>query len=141
MRNSRRALGALVLAALVPACLGCSSGAGLATVAGQVKINGEPVGEGTIDFRAADGKTATASAAISQGAYTCEVPPGPKKIVIRAYKVVGQERASQVDPNSPMIDRKEQVLPAKYSDEAATELKQEISSSGNRSLNFDLKVP
>jgi len=64
-----------------------------------------------------------------------------KKVIIQGFKVVGQERASRVDPDSPLVDRKEQFLPAKYSSPTATELTAQISPSGNRRLDFDLKMP
>lgn len=130
----------VVLAALMPLCWGCSSG-GLAPVSGQVKVNGQPLAEGTIDFRSPDGSTPTAQAVITQGVYSCEVVPGPKKVVIRGYKVVGQERASKVDPDSPMVDRKEPFLPPKYSSETATELKEEIPPGGKKGLDFNLAAP
>jgi len=138
--NLCRCLAALLLALPIALVIGCAS-SGLSPVAGQVTVNKEPLAEGTIDFLAAGGDTPTAAAPIASGQYTCQVPPGSKKVIIRGYKVVGQERASRLDPNSPIIDKKEQFLPPRYSDEAQTELKADITSSGNRALNFELTAP
>ncbi len=134
----------LVLAGLAaPVVLsGCgSSGLRMVSVAGQVTLNGKPLEEGTIDFQDPHGNAPNAQALIRQGAYNCQVLPGRKKVVIQGFKVVGKERASRADPDSPLVDRKEQFLPPKYSSPTSTELTADIGPSGNRSLNFELKIP
>lgn len=113
---------------------------GLVTVAGQVSVNNQPLHEGIIDFRPADGKTATAATLVLEGKYTCKVPPGMKKVVISGYQVNGKEHASPGDPNSPLVDHKDQILPDRYSDEGKTELTADVVSS-NRKLDFQLTAP
>jgi len=138
------ALCGLVLAGLLVGNMlgGCgSAGPRMVTVSGQVTLNGKPLEEGTIVFQDPQGNAPTAQAVIQQGRYSCQVLPGRKKVIIQGFKVVGQERASRVDPDSPLVDRKEQFLPAKYSSPTATALTAEIGPSGNRALNFDLKIP
>lgn len=133
------ALGALLGGGVTGGC--GSSGPKMVHVAGQVKVNGQSLAEGIIDFRDPQGNTPSAQAPIHEGAYSCQMLPGHKKVIIQGFKVVGQERASRVDPESPLVDRKQQFLPAKYSSETTTELSVEIGPGGNRSLNFDLKIP
>lgn len=118
---------------------GCASSP-LQLVSGQVTVDGQPLEQGTIDFLAADGNGPTAAALIQDGVYSVEMMPGPKKVIIRGYKVVGQEHASRLDPNSPLVDKKEQFLPPVYSDELKTTLTADIPAGGKPDLDFSLNA-
>src|SRR5262245_8805828 len=66
---------------------GC--GAGTATVTGDVTYDGQPVADGSITLRPADGKGPVCGADIKEGKYTAtDVPRGPKVVRIEAYKKV-----------------------------------------------------
>lgn len=134
MRFLAHACGCLLVLALAA----CEQN-GLAPVTGTVSVDGQLLEDGTIDFLAADGSTPTAAQVVSKGAYSVEVMPGMKKVVIRGYRVVGQEHASRLDPNSPMIDKKEQFLPPMCSDAQQTTLTAEIPAGGKQGLDFELK--
>jgi len=82
------------------ACTGCGDDQGLATVKGKVTLNGEPIAKGNIEFIPQDGQTPTAGALIQEGQFTARVPPGVKKVVIHAPKVVGETKLYDT-PDSP----------------------------------------
>jgi len=130
----------LVLLGLASICLGlpgCSRNKPL-QVSGQVTWEGQPLEQGIITFRPADLKGPTAEATIAKGSYKVEVTPGEKKVSIQGFKVVGKRRASPLDPSSPEVDQKQQILPAKYSDKEKTELTRTVEA-GTTKLDFDLK--
>ncbi len=113
---------------------GCG-GDKLPTVKGKVTLDGQPLENGAISFVPADGATATAGGVITNGEYSIEVPPGPKKVEITASKVVGQRPAYEGDPNSPMIDITESIIPPRYNTQ--TELTREVQP-GENTFDFDL---
>lgn len=102
-------LACLLLASLV----GCS-GSDKLQVAGEVTLDGKPLEQGTIGFYAADGQGPTAAAIVAEGKYACEVPPGEKEIRIEGFEVVQRRHITPDDPSSPMIDVKQQIVPARY---------------------------
>jgi hypothetical protein len=134
-----RRVTALVLAvACLGVCLPGCSWSKLKPVEGRVTWEGQPLEEGTITFRPADGKGPSAEAPIVKGQYSVNVKPGDKKIAIQGYKVEGQRRASELDPNSPMVPNKRQLIPPRYSDRDKTELTRKIEAGASK-LDFDLK--
>lgn len=101
------------LAALLGAVVGCGS-ASQATATGSVTLDGKPIENGTISFVPADGQSATAGGRIENGQYSVELLPGAKRVEILATEVVGQRAAYEGDPNSPMIDITESIIPERY---------------------------
>jgi hypothetical protein len=102
-------------------CTGCSGGGGdeipKHEVSGTVTLKGQPLAEGTISFVPADGQGPTAGAAIQEGQYTAQVPPGPKRVEIHAVKVVGQRKMFDT-PDSPTVDVTEELVPPQYNTES-----------------------
>jgi hypothetical protein len=125
----------IALAAALAA--GCADD-GKATVSGRVLLDGKPLERGTIGFLPADGQAPSAAARIEDGSYVAEVAPGPKKVEILGFRVVGQEKHDPRDPSSPMVDVTEQFLPDRYN--KATELTCEIADSRG-DLDFALSSP
>src|SRR5437870_135240 len=86
-----RLLPLALLVSLIPGC-----GSGSASISGEVTYNGEPVGDGSITFLAADGKGATAGGMIEGGRFAVHnVVPGPKVVKIEAVKKVPFARNSE----------------------------------------------
>jgi hypothetical protein len=129
---TRTACAGLVLAL---AAAGCSGG-GPATVSGTVKVDGRPLKQGLIRFVPADGKTPTADATITDGQYTATVPPGDKRVEISSPKVVGRMKMYDT-PDSPTVDRVEELLPKLYN--TAGGLKCTVTG-GSQTKDFDLRV-
>lgn len=130
----------LVLLGLASLCLGlpgCSRNKPL-QVTGQVTWEGKPLEQGIITFRPANLKGPTAEAPIVKGSYTVEIAPGEKRVSIQGFQVVGKRRASPLDPGSPEVEDKRQILPVKYSDKEKTELSRTIEPGATK-LDFDLK--
>ena len=115
--------------------LGCG-GSSQATVSGKVTLDGQPLPSGTISFVPADGATATAGKPIADGAYSVEMPPGPKRVQISATKVIGQRVVYQGDPNSPVVDDVREIIPPQYN--AATTLTFN-ATAGSQKQDFELK--
>jgi hypothetical protein len=137
MRLAFRGLVGLALMA----CLG-ASGCGDARsdhvdVSGTVTIDSEPIGSGTITFIAADGATPTGGGVIKDGAYTAQVPPGEKVVLVLGHKIVGQEPLYKDMADSPMRDKMEMITPPGYNAAHLTPLKASITES-QEGLNFEL---
>jgi hypothetical protein len=125
---------ALLFVASLAGC-GDSDGAEKHTISGTVTLDGEPVENGTITFVPADGVGPTAGAPIENGQYTAEVPPGSKKVEIRAAKVVGQRKLYDT-PDSPTGDVVEELIPEKYN--AKTTLTADVQGE-DTDRNFSLQ--
>ncbi len=122
-------------AILIGAIVGCSLGSE-ATVSGEVTLDGVPIQNGTISFIPADGETATAGGRIEDGTYSVVVPPGPKRVEISATKVVGQRPAYEGAPDSPMVERRESIIPERYN--VQSDLTLDVQS-GRNVQNFALE--
>jgi hypothetical protein len=131
-RTLDRLIGLLVLAAMV----GCGNG-GQATVRGAVKLNGEPLKNGTIAFVPSDGATASAEGLIRDGSYSVVMPPGKKTVRISAMKVIGRRQVYEGDPNSPVVDNVQEMIPPQYN--AASTLTVN-ASPGSQKQDFDLQA-
>jgi hypothetical protein len=104
-----------VLALALIACLaGCGRRDGLTSISGTIAYDGQPVKKGTVTFVPADGNGPTAAAPIVDGKYSVKILPGRKLVRIEAFKVTGTRRYSRGNPNSPMVDMQEQILPARF---------------------------
>ena len=115
---------------------GCNREPAKSRITGEVTLDGDTVDEGNISFVPADGVGPTAGERIENGSYSVEVPPGLKKVSINAPEVVGQRKAYESDPNSPMIEIVRERIPIKYN--AQTELQYTVPA-GSATKNFELK--
>jgi hypothetical protein len=132
---------AIALCALVPVFLwtaGCNRAARLALhpVSGTVTLDGEPVAEGFIEFRALSGDTRGFAGPVKNGAYAAKTFAAPMTVSITAFREV-PGKFMQAAPDMPKQPATEQYIPARYN--AATELKADIPAGGNRRLDFELK--
>lgn len=128
----RRVTGLLLIAVSLVGC----SGSDQMKVSGQVTLDGNPVENGTISFLPADGIGPSAADLITDGRYTVEASPGPKRVEIHGYKTLGQKRYDPTDPKSPMVDIKEPIVPEKYN--VKSQLTCDIER-GRDDLNFALQ--
>lgn len=106
---------------LVLMAAGCGDGAKEpdASVSGAVTFNGQPVTNGSVNFSPADGKGASAEAAIADGKYAIpKVFSGKKKVSVQGFKgqagttgeplfgsnAPGATKAVEVKPGPQTID-------------------------------------
>ena len=115
--------------------LGCDKSVKEATIHGMVKLDGDPVETGTIQFLPVDGKTPSAGVAIKNGYYEAAVPVGKHRIEIRYPKVVGSRKLYDT-PDSPMVDETKEQVPEKYN--LHSKLVEDIDGKKSE-VNFDLK--
>jgi hypothetical protein len=130
----------VALSALATALLavGCGpSGIETVEVKGTIAQDGEPLPSGTITFMPKDGVASPGGGVIKDGAYTANVPPGEKWVMVLATKVVGQKPMYAGDPNSPMEDMTEQVTSPVYNAAHQTPLEAKIDGP-QEGLNFEL---
>ena len=125
-------LGALLLTA---AFAGCSSEKNGGAIKGTVTLDGQPLATGRILFVAVDQGSPSAEAAITAGAFEALVPPGEKRVEIRAPKVTGKKKMYDT-PDSPTVDTVVELLPAKYN--VNSELTMSVDGTAQEQ-NFDLK--
>ena len=121
--------------AVLAVVIGCGS-KDQATVSGSVKLNGEPLNSGTITFVPVDGATASAAGLIEGGTYTVEMPPGEKRVQISAMKVIGRRQVYEGDPNSPVVDDVQEMIPPQYN--AASTLTVS-AKAGSQTQDYDLR--
>lgn len=98
-------------------------------VSGVVAVDGQPAASGSIALFPVDGRSPTAGAEITAGAYEAEAAFGEFRVEIRVPKVVGQKKLYDA-PDSPMKNLMEETLPARYNDQ--TELRLDIKPGENR---------
>jgi len=108
-----RAKLSLLALAIASSVLGCSSEPAQSKVKGTVTLDGQPLANGLIHFVAVDAGAPTAEAAITAGQYEAVVPPGEKRVEIRAPKITGKEKVYDT-PDSPMVDIVSELLPPRY---------------------------
>ena len=72
----------VAIAAFVAILSGCSADSKHGAVSGTVTLDGQAIKTGVIRFVPVDGRTATADAAIADGKFTANVPPGEKRVEI-----------------------------------------------------------
>ena len=129
-RTSKLLSASFVIALLA----GCSSKPAGGTVKGTVTLDGQPLASGQILFVAVDQSSPSAEAAITAGAFEALVPPGEKRVEIRAPKVTGKKKMYDT-PDSPTVDTVVELLPAKYN--VNSELKMTVDGS-TQEQKFDL---
>lgn len=111
---------------------GCFQGTGSneSEVSGFIKLDGEPLPEGTITFISADNTTHSAQGKIQNGKYVVIVPVGEKQVEIHASRWTGKPY-EKYD-----IMETEQYLPAIYNENS--QLTAEVTSAQNIQLDFEL---
>lgn len=114
---------------------GCSSKPAGGTVKGKVALDGQPLATGRILFVAVDQGSPSVEAAITAGLFEALVPPGEKRVEIRAPKVTGKKKMYDT-PDSPTVDTVVELLPAKYN--VNSELKMTVDGTAQEQ-KFDLQ--
>ena len=94
---------AVVFLVLLLGICGCG-GSGPMEISGTVTFAGQPLEKGNIQFTPSDGKGPLASTLIKDGSYSVQAMPGPKRVRIEGFKVLGQKQYMPGNPSSPMID-------------------------------------
>lgn len=130
--RTSKLLSALFVIALLA---GCSLKPAGGKVKGTVTLDGQPLATGQILFVAVDQSSPSAEAAITAGEFEALVPPGEKRVEIRAPKVTGKKKMYDT-PDSPTVDTVVELLPAKYN--VNSELKMTVDGTAQEQ-NFDLK--
>jgi hypothetical protein len=126
---------ALVVVAIC-AVAGCSTGAAVGTVTGEVTFDGKPVKDGHVTFTPVDGKGQTGGAPIVDGRFRAEqVPALRMKVELHGNKVIGKRKAYDT-PESPVMDEVAELLPPKYN--VNSELTLEVKR-GSQDVKYDLK--
>ncbi|HLJ97204.1 MAG TPA: hypothetical protein VKU02_28855 [Gemmataceae bacterium] len=133
MQSARFVFAALFLVVLF-GLAGCGDGS-MAEVNGTVKVDGQPIEEGTIRFAPVDGKTQTAGGFIKSGHYSVKVPVGVMKVAVSKEKTVGY-KALYNTPDSPKMPVKKEALPARYNEQ--TELQLDVKP-GTNAKDWELK--
>ncbi|MDB5391984.1 MAG: hypothetical protein JWM11_7630 [Planctomycetaceae bacterium] len=126
----------LIIAVSLTGC-GGSKGPAEGTISGKVTLDGKPLEKGAISFQPTDGLGKSAGGKIVNGYYSTTATLGPKKVQIQAPKVVGTFKAYDT-PDSPVLDKIEELIPAKYN--AQSELKIDVKT-GSTTANFDHETP
>lgn len=111
---------------------GCFQGTGAneSEVSGVIKLDGEPLPEGTITFISADNTTHSAQGKIQNGEYHVTVPVGEKRVEIHASRWTGKPY-KKYD-----IMETEQYLPAIYNEQS--QLTADVKPAEDVQLDFEL---
>ncbi len=125
-------------AATLLCCLAAVSGCGpggpkTVPVSGSVTFAGEPVADGEIAFRSADGATASWAGRIVAGRYAIRSTVGPKRVEIIAVRP--KPGAKPKASGEGVIN--EMYIPDRYNLES--ELRAEVTTAGPNEFNFTLK--
>ena len=129
----RRVASVSMVIAFTLGALGCNpNGAGLHSVSGEVKFDGQPVERGSIAFIPNDSAQRTATSRIENGKYTLLAPLGTSRVEVLATRDNGP--VDKVMGQAPQL----QYVPEKYNVES--ELTADVKPSDN-TLDFDLTTP
>lgn len=118
---------------------GCrrSSGLDVHPVSGTVTVDGEPLAEGWITFRALEGDTRGCAGRITKGAYRADVFAGAARIAVTATRAIPGEFVYAA-PDAEPQPKTEQFIPRRYNEK--TELEAVIPRGGIRGLDFALTL-
>src|SRR5262245_62156922 len=137
-----RAASAGILAICLCCALGCGGAADLAEVSGTVKLDGDFIEEGAIQFIPIDGTTGpSAGSDIKDGKYHIArakgVVVGKNRVELRAFRKSGKMVADATGPAGAKTEERIQVFPPEYNVESkeVREVK-----SGSNTIDFDVKV-
>jgi hypothetical protein len=119
---------------------GCGSPKSTTTVGGTISLDGLPLDNGAISFYPVDGGDVTAAQSAGatigkDGRYQAEVAPGRFRVEITSSRVVGQRKAYEDIPDSPMEDILEELIPPQYN--TASELVRDVDI-GTSTVDFQL---
>ncbi|NLF70657.1 MAG: hypothetical protein GX575_16620 [Candidatus Anammoximicrobium sp.] len=142
--SDRRFVAGLVLLALVTLALGCGPGrrttVPVVKVSGEVKLDGQTVSDAEVNFLGQE--YAGVAKTGPDGRYELEAQAGENTIYIRKFEGVGPGF------DATMMDRRsdapggaagpKQLIPNKYSDPVASELRFTVPDGGSKEANFDL---
>ena len=124
------------------AALGCS-GDNRSEVSGTVKVNGQPIVEGAINFIPVEGnKGAGAGATITDGRYhiprSAGVAAGKNRVELRAFKNTGRKVQDPTGKPGVLADERVLLFPPEYNDRST--LVRDVKS-GSDTIDFDITVP
>ena len=127
-----------IFAAPLLCCLAALSGCGpggpkTVPVSGSVTFAGQPVADGEIAFRSADGATASWAGRIVAGRYEIRSTVGPKRVEIIAVRP--KPGAKPKASGEGVIN--EMYIPDRYNLES--ELRAEVTTAGPNEFDFTLK--
>jgi hypothetical protein len=115
---------------LLMAMLGCgNSGPVKYRLSGAVNLDGTPLADGIIHFKATDAQVPDEMAQVRSGKYEIQVAPGERLVQITAERIVPGKKDAL---NMPL---REQFVPEKYNADS----KRKIVVTGNQVENFDLR--
>ena len=129
------------LGILLGAAAGCGpSGDGRVPLAGEVTLDGEPLGHGSIELHPEGEGLVVTGGMIQGGRFDIPVTQGPKpgNYLVRVYSA-GDPVEPDPDeaPGPEAVDKiSEERIPAKYNKE--TELKLVVGDRGQRDVRFEL---
>lgn len=123
---------AICLGALLAGC--GPSGPETYEVSGEVTFDGQPVAEGQIVFRSAEGSSASWAGAIKDGRYALAATAGKKRVEITATR---QVQTAQDSPSGQGAFTFESYIPAKYNSQS--ELTVEVTPEGPNEFDFSLE--
>ncbi|MBN9118794.1 MAG: hypothetical protein J0I06_06485 [Planctomycetes bacterium] len=137
-----RRLVVILPATLFCAALGCS-GDNRSEVSGTVKVNGQPVAEGAINFIPTAGNTgAGAGAVITNGKYhiprSAGAAAGKNRVELRAFKNTGRKVQDPTGAPGALADERVMIFPPEYNDRST--LVRDVKS-GSDTIDFDITVP
>ncbi|QDS93005.1 hypothetical protein FF011L_17600 [Roseimaritima multifibrata] len=123
------------LAALVLS--GCGDGVDNSAVSGTVTLDGAPLEGAVVEFQPTDGRSSV-GVTDAEGNYTLQLTASISGAIIGDHKVTitTARAASGGEGSDPLVEAREELLPAKYNE--ATELTETVES-GSNTINFDLQ--
>lgn len=134
---------AIVLPAIILcAALGCS-GDNRSEVSGTVKVNGQPIAEGAINFIPVEGnRGAGAGATITDGKYhiprSAGVSPGKNRVELRAFKNTGRKVQDPTGKPGTLAEERVLLFPPEYNERST--LVRDVKS-GSDTIDFDITIP
>ncbi|NQT39264.1 MAG: hypothetical protein HQ581_17330 [Planctomycetes bacterium] len=103
-------------------------------VTGTVTLDGEPIADAQIVFRAVDGSEGSWAAKVTDGEYTVQSTPGKKRVEITATREIHMKVAS--DSGEGELNY-EMYVPEKYNRQS--ELTREVTADGDNRFDFALE--
>jgi hypothetical protein len=130
-----------LLGGIAPGILsGCGDSSNRHEITGAVKLKGQPVADGIINFAPLDGQTTGDGAQIVNGKYRIPKEKGlsPGKYQVRIYAGDGRSGAGNASPDSPYAGLKpgEERVPASYNEKS--NIVREVSKDGPNQFDFDI---
>lgn len=125
------------LALLASTATGCDSSSRLG-LRGTVKLDGEPLANGTISFTPQSGTAGpTAGSVITKGTYDVKSPkgllPGSYRVEITGWRFTGRKITNRLGQEE---DETESVVPARYNKQS--ELTADLAADGAGQFDFEL---